>query len=99
MRSTMQHDTALGDIMDLGLEALAFILSHEALTERFIALTGLDSADLKARLQDPNLHLALLDFLMNHEPDLMAFCDAYQHSPEAVSALVARHRSDEYSHG
>ena len=70
----------------LALMALAYIAGDSDLLERFLALSGLDLEGLKARAQDPNLLGAILDFLLAHEPDLMAFAADSQVQPASIAA-------------
>jgi len=77
------------DAATLALGALAWTLGDERRAERFLALTGIDPADLRARAGDPALLAQVLGFIEGHEPDLIACADALGTSPQA---LVAAHR-------
>ncbi len=70
----------------LALLALAHVVSDEALLPRFLALSGVAPGELRGRAQDPVLLGALLDFLLAHEPDLIAFAAAYELPPTAIAA-------------
>ena len=41
---------------------------------RFLALTGIGPADLRDKADDPAMLMAVLDHLLGHEADLLAFC-------------------------
>ena len=72
----------------LGLLALAFVVEDdEGLMPRFLALSGLVLDDLRYRAQDPVLLGAVLDFLLAHEPDLLAFAAAQAIAPADVARL------------
>jgi hypothetical protein len=73
----------------LALLALAHVVGDEALLPRFLALSGIASDELRDRAQDPALLGAVLDFLLAHEPDLVAFADAQNLPPTAIAR--ARH--------
>ena len=73
----------------LAIEALAFVAADDQLMSRFLALTGLDVADLRAAAAEPGFLVAVLDFLGGHEPDLVAFAEAAGATPEEV--VRARH--------
>ncbi|WP_150000554.1 DUF3572 domain-containing protein [Iodidimonas gelatinilytica] len=73
----------------IALNALTFILSEDSLRLRFLDLTGLEGEDVRARIADPRFLGAVLDFLMGHEPDLLAFAQEQNLPPE--SAVHARH--------
>jgi hypothetical protein len=60
------------DPQALALAALGWILSEDSRAQRLLGLTGLEPADLRARLGDPALLAAILRFLESYEPDLLA---------------------------
>ncbi len=72
------------------LQALAATLAEPRRAERFLALTGLDADQLREQIGDPGMLGALIGFLENHEPDLIAVAEAIGSTPEA---LVAAGRS------
>jgi hypothetical protein len=73
----------------LALQALAHVAGDEAMGPRFLALTGMDVAELRAKADKPATLTALLDYLMANEHDLVATADAIGVKPEAL-ALAAR---------
>lgn len=73
----------------LALQALAYVVADADLGPRFLDLTGLDAATLRARVGDPEILAAVLAFLENHEPSLIATATGVGVTPEA---LVAAHR-------
>jgi hypothetical protein len=81
----MAHPDPSPDPETLALMALAYIAGDGDLLDRFLALSGLDLEGLKARAQDPALLGATLDFLLAHEPDLLAFAADSQVKPEAIA--------------
>jgi hypothetical protein len=60
------------DPITLGLAALAATLDEPRRAQRLLDLTGIGTHDLRARAADPDLLIALFDFLEAHEPDLLA---------------------------
>ncbi len=66
------------------LEALAVILAEDDLRNRFLALTGHDSASLRARLEHPDMAAAVEAFLAGHEPDLRRVADTLGLPPETL---------------
>ncbi len=68
----------------LALSALGWCLSDQARAERLLALTGLTPDDLRARLGEQTVLAAILGFLEQHEPDLVACADALGVSPAAL---------------
>jgi hypothetical protein len=74
----------------LALLALAHVVGDEALLPRFLALSGIASDQLRGHAQDPALLGAVLDFLLAHEPDLIAFAEAQNLPPAEIAR--ARHK-------
>jgi hypothetical protein len=72
--------------MALALGALVFVLGDEARTDRFLALTGLTGDALRAGVNDPVIMGAVLEFLANHETDLVAAAAALDIPPETLAA-------------
>jgi adenine/guanine phosphoribosyltransferase-like PRPP-binding protein len=72
------------------LKALAWILADAARAQRFLAVTGLDADGLRAAIGEPATHLAVLDFLCAHEPDLIAAAEALGLTPAALAATRER---------
>ncbi len=62
----------------VAIQGLAYIAGDERLLPRFLSLTGLGPAGLHAQATaaDPSLMGAVLDFLLGHEPTLVAFAEA-----------------------
>jgi len=60
------------DPLALALAALAATLTDERRAERFLALTGIGTEELRRRAGDPALLSALIAFLEAHEPDLLS---------------------------
>ena len=60
----------------LALEALGWVLAEDARAERLLALTGLTPEGLREWVQDRDFLAAVLRFLENHEPDLIACAEA-----------------------
>ena len=78
------------DAEALALQALAATLADGKRADRLLALTGLTPEELRARLGDPSLLVACLDFLESHEPDLIAVAELMATTP---ATLVAVRRS------
>jgi hypothetical protein len=79
-------DTNCADAATIALSALAWTLSDPARAERLLALTGLDSGELRARAADPALLAATIGFLAGHESDLVACADSLGMDPAALIA-------------
>lgn len=72
----------------LALQALAHVASDEAMGPRFLALTGMDVAELRAKAGEPATLVALLDYLMANEHDLVATADALGVKPEQLAGAA-----------
>ncbi|NCP24073.1 MAG: DUF3572 domain-containing protein [Erythrobacter sp.] len=68
----------------LALAALGWALEDARRAERLLDLTGLTADELRTGLGDPRVLGAVLDFLANHEPDLIACAEALETEPEAL---------------
>ena len=65
----------------LALGALGWALEDPRRAERLLDLTGLSAQELRTGLGDPAVLGAVLDFLANHEPDLIACAEALETEP------------------
>ncbi len=74
------------DASGLALQALVWALSDEARASRLLALTGLTPDGLRSGIGDTGLQAAILAFLENHEPDLIACADDIGTTPKALVA-------------
>ncbi len=77
----------------LALGALGWVLAEEMRAARLLALTGLTPEGLRARVQDRAFLAAVIRFLENHEPDLIACAEALGLSPLAL--IAAREELEE----
>ncbi len=87
MRNQQTND---GETLALG--ALGWVLAEEARAARLLALTGLTPEGLRARVQERDFLAAVLRFLENHEPDLVACADALGVPP--LRLVAARQELD-----
>ncbi len=70
----------------LALRALAHVAGDEALGPRFLAMTGLDAADLRARAGESQVLAGVIEFLAAHEADLVAAAAALGVAPATLAA-------------
>ena len=76
------------DAEALALSALAATLTDERRAQRFLALSGIDTEELRRRAAEPALLDAVLGFLEAHEPDLIDVAGAIGVKPAEL--VVAR---------
>jgi hypothetical protein len=82
----MTPNDQTNDAETLALGALGWVLADDARAERLLALTGLNPETLRARVQERSFQAAVLLFLENHEPDLVACAEALGVTPRALVA-------------
>jgi hypothetical protein len=75
-----------GDSLAVALTALAVSLGDDARASRLLDLTGLTPEDLRTRAAEPEVLVAVLRFLEDHEPDLLAVAAAMDRKPEELVA-------------
>ena len=68
----------------LALSALGWILTDQPRAERLLSLTGLTPDQLRGGLDDPQVLASVLEFLANHEPDLVLAAEALGTTPEIL---------------
>jgi len=73
----------------LALRALVWTLAEPDRAQRLLDTTGLDPQDLRARAGEPAVLAAVLGFLENYEPDLIACADGLEVAPAALVAARA----------
>lgn len=78
------------DAMTIALMALGWIMSDGPRAERLLALTGMDVDSLRDGIEQPAILGAMLGFLADHEPDLIACADAIGTTPTALIAAQER---------
>lgn len=71
------------------LRALAWTLDDQRRAERLLALTGLDGDALRSGIGNPATLDAVLAFLADHEPDLIACAAAIGTDPATLIAARA----------
>ena len=68
----------------VALGALAATLTDERRAERFLSITGLSPDGIRGSLGDRHTLAACLEFLENHEPDLIAVAQAIGVKPQVI---------------
>jgi len=80
------------DATELALRALVWTLAEPDRAQRLLDTTGLMPDDLRARAGKPAVLAAVLGFLENYEPDLIACAEGLDVRPEAI--VAAHHALD-----
>ncbi len=68
---------------------LGWVIADDDHAGRLMALTGITPDELRERLGEPAVLVAVCDFVLAHEPDLIAAATALATTPEAI--VAARH--------
>jgi hypothetical protein len=76
-----------GEAQTMALRVIGWIVAEAGRAERFFALTGLDPEQLRAGLGEEGVLVAAVDFLLAHEPDLIACAADLGEKPEAIAAI------------
>jgi len=64
------------DPQETAVAVLGWLANEPDMFSRFLALTGVEPAQVRNAINEPAFLAGMLDFLMNHEPTLLAFCEA-----------------------
>lgn len=74
---------------NIAVSGLSYIAADGEELGRFLALTGVDPADIRASVQEPAFLAGVLDFFLGFEPALLKFAETAKIAPERVAK--ARH--------
>lgn len=81
---------------EIAVAILTWLGQEPDMLSRFLSLSGLDAGDLRQFSRSPGFAAALMEFVMAHEPSLMAFCSQSGLAPETVAAAWARLSGPQY---
>jgi hypothetical protein len=70
--------------LNIGIAALSFVANDEALLRRFLAVSGIDAAGIRAAAAEPGFLAGVLRFFAAHEPTLLAFCAESAIEPASI---------------
>ena len=70
----------------LALQALGWLAAEDEIYPAFLTATGAGLADLRTRAADPDFLGAVLDFLLQDDRWVVAFCDSHGHPYTAPQA-------------
>ncbi|MCB1422859.1 MAG: DUF3572 domain-containing protein [Nitratireductor sp.] len=74
---------------EIAVSGLSYIAADSDELGRFLALTGVDPANIRDSAQEPAFLAGVLDFFLGFEPVLLKFAEATEIAPERVAK--ARH--------
>ena len=73
----------------LALQGLGWLAGEPDALQKFLNLTGVDVAGLRAAAGTREMGVAILDYLLGHEELLLRFCDSADVPPKDLH--LARH--------
>ena len=68
----------------IGLQCLAWLAGNEELLPVFLGATGASEEDFRHRLQDPEFHGFVIDFIMLNDDWVMDFCTTHDLPNESL---------------
>ena len=80
---------------EIAAMALQYMADDAELLSRFLSLTGLAPGDLREASSQPAFLIAVLDFFLGHEPNLLKFAEDSNLHPESVVEARSALSSDE----
>jgi hypothetical protein len=89
-KSRSARKAARDEAESLALRALNFIADEPERLGRFLALTGLGPDTVRTAASEPGFLPAVLDYLIENEPVLLAFAAEEEIDPAAVPAARER---------
>ena len=66
----------------IALQALAFLAGDEQALDGFLRLTGMGLPDIRAAAGNPDMLAGVLDYLLQDESMLLAFCETAAIKPD-----------------
>ena len=69
---------------EMAIAALGFIAADPALLPRFLAITGIEAQAIRSAAREPGFLAGVLQFIVAHEPTLIAFAENAGIAPAAV---------------
>lgn len=72
----------------IAIEALGFVAADPQLLPRFLAITGIEASAIRRAAGEPGFLAGVLQFVLAHEPTLMAFAQSSQRAPQTVATAL-----------
>ena len=71
----------------IALTFIAYLASDDERLQRFCDYSGMGGTEMKDRLQEPDFHAFLFDYLLQDETALLAFCAENAIQPEKLMRM------------
>jgi hypothetical protein len=79
---------AAGQAEETAAAILGWLAGEPEMLQRFLALSGIAPQQIRSAMAEPGFLAGMIDFVMGHEPTLLAFCEATGTKPETVVAAA-----------
>ncbi len=73
---------------ELAVSALLFIANDPELMPRFLNITGINASDIRQAAASKGFLAGVLQFILAHEPTLMAFSERSGYPPQSIGEAV-----------
>lgn len=73
---------------EIAIRALAYIAADQELLPRFLNISGIDASEIRQAASTPGFLAGVIQFILAHEPTLIAFSQASDMPPQRVAAAV-----------
>lgn len=70
---------------EIAIDVLSWLATEPELFNRFLGLSGLEASQLRQAATQAGFFAGVLEFLINHEPTLLKYCEASNEKPEHVT--------------
>ncbi|WJH39698.1 DUF3572 domain-containing protein [Aliirhizobium terrae] len=85
-KNTANQQAIAAQAEETAATVLAWLAGEPDMFQRFLALSGVTPDQIRNAVSDPGFLAGMIDFVMGHEPTLLAFCEATGTKPETVVA-------------
>jgi Protein of unknown function (DUF3572) len=73
---------------DIAVAALGFVAADPALLTRFLSITGIEAQAIREAAREPGFLAGVLQFIIAHEPTLIAFAERAGIEPASVAQAM-----------
>jgi hypothetical protein len=98
-REPTRTNTSAANAAETAAAVLGWLANEPEMLGRFLALSGLQPNQMRHAVNDPGFLAGMIDFLMGHEPTLLAFCEATDTKPETVAAAWRHYAGTDLASG
>jgi hypothetical protein len=85
-RQANAQEHAAKQAEETAASVLGWLAGEPDMLQRFLSLSGIAPNQIRSAMTDPGFLAGIIDFVMGHEPTLLAFCEVTGTKPETVVA-------------